>query len=197
MCPRCYLHKDGRSLLWLLGLLWLRVRILGSGWCRFGFGSLAGQAQKAFRSLISHCKFLCQRLCVCVCAAVCVLVCVCGRFSAAPAPAASRSNHTHCNWTHTLERILFRFHFFLLLLLLLLLCSSCFWLVCLLPPFFSSCASLCFWLRSRRHKMQNRISFSAGMLKRCCCCLLLLLLLVVVVIGNATTLLKHVISCQG
>lgn len=64
MCPRCYLHKDGRS------LLWLRVRILGSGWCRFGFGSLAGQAQKAFRSLISHCKFLCQRLCVCVCMCV-------------------------------------------------------------------------------------------------------------------------------
>lgn len=63
----------------------------------------------------------------------------------------------------------FIFFLLLLLLLLLLLCSSCFWLVCLLPPFFSSCASLCFWLRSRRHKMQNRISFSAGMLKRCCC----------------------------
>lgn len=77
----------------LLWLLWLRVRILGSGWCRFGFGSLAGQAQKAFRSLISHCKFLCQRLCVCVCECTGV----CGRFSAAPAPAASRSNHTHCN----------------------------------------------------------------------------------------------------
>lgn len=66
-------------------------------------------------------------------ATVCVYVCV-GGFLASSAPAATRSNHTHCNWTHTLERILFRFHFFLvLLLLLLLLWSSCFWLVCLLP----------------------------------------------------------------
>lgn len=88
MCPRCYLHKDGRS------FLWLRVRILGSGWCRFGFRSLAGQAQKAFRSLISHCKFLCQRLCVCVLVCYCVCVCVWAVFGSSCPRSESQQSHT-------------------------------------------------------------------------------------------------------
>lgn len=51
-----------------------------------------------------------------------VWVCVCVRGPATPPAPPFRlpsepSNHTHCNWTHTLERILFRFHFFLLYVL--------------------------------------------------------------------------------
>lgn len=55
-----------------------------------GSGRSPGKHKKRFARLFRIVNFY-------VSDSVCVYWCVCGRFSAAPAPAASRSNHTHCN----------------------------------------------------------------------------------------------------
>lgn len=55
-----------------------------------GSGRSPGKHKKRFARLFRIVNFY-------VSDSVCVRVCVCGRFSAAPAPAARRSNHTHCN----------------------------------------------------------------------------------------------------
>lgn len=93
MCPRCYLHKDGRSLLCCSGCGSASLAVAGAA---SGSGRSPGKHKKRFARLFRIVNFYVSDS-VCVCATVCVLVCVCGRFSAAPAPAASRSNHTHCN----------------------------------------------------------------------------------------------------